>query len=244
MSSFDRYCNAPAVVCPVAFGPTGLDQFRLWYAVYAQSGSTLPVAILTDEAPAPRSPWCGEHLMVPFSGRHPDHATSTNMRKAGSIKIQGREALQAMGIHKPIIAMDTDIIVQRPLDPLVHICAGYDMALGPNAWSTPYSEWPEVVDELNTGLIWINSPLVAKIWHTLWPYAYDKYQFIRDIPYSDEIVQTVILRRLQGLVLDRKWNLSHRLEAEYGEATCIHYHGPNKDKFAAHAKRIIEEAKP
>jgi hypothetical protein len=136
------------------------------------------------------------------------------------------------------------MIVQENLDPLAHLCADYAMACGPNAWSTAYDWWPEVVDELNTGLIWLNSDDPCNEWNTLWPWAYRIFPPIREIPYSDEIVQTVVLRRLgrAALILDPHWNLSHRRipgDGSRADAAIVHFHGPGKAKLATYARRHI-----
>jgi len=232
-------------LCPVAFGAEGRAALDLFLTCYAKSGSTWPVCILSDEEPIPTPPGV---CCAPYVGAWPENCQTTAMRKAGAIKIAARRALTALLGQPPgpLVACDLDMVIQRPLDPLADLCAGACMACGPNAWSTTYAWWPEVIDELNTGLIWLADDAPSAEWERLWPWAYRIFQPIREIPYSDEIVQTVVLRRLQGLILDRRWNLSHRLLPAAGDlhpdAAVIHFHGPNKPKLAAYASRYLAGA--
>jgi hypothetical protein len=226
-------------VCPVAFGQPGSDALALWLRAYRLSGSALPVCVISDGEPMDTHGLPVAH----FAGMWPAGSTSTGMRKAGAIKIAARRLLrETLGYDGPVIAIDTDIIQQRPIDGLVDVCTGSEMAIGPNAWETRYSWLPELRDEKNTGLIWLDSDEPERQWNAVWPSLYESVQEIREIPYSDEIVQSLIWQRLNGPELDRTWNLSHRLTGEYATAMAVHFHGPNKTAMAAHVLALEAQA--
>jgi len=215
-------------VCPVAFGEPGSEMLLMWLRAYEKSGSTLPVCVISDGQPMdshglPVAPYVGD--WPPMTGA---------MHKAGAIKIAAPMAIaDHLGFDGPVIAVDCDIVQLHPLDDMVSVCTGHTMAIAPNAWQTTWPWLPELRDEKNTGLMWLDGTDPLDMWLELWPAIYNNTPEAREVGYSDEIVQSLIWQRLGGPELDSLWNLSHRCTEQFQDAYAIHFHGPNKDKMAA-----------
>ena len=213
------------MVCPVAFGEEGTRMLELWLRAYQHSGSTFPVTVITDDPTTdtlglPVAATCIEGM--PHAG---------GMHRAGCIKISAFVALRERGHDGPVIAMDCDIIQVQPIDPLADVCCAESMAIAPDPREARWPWLPELQEEKNTGLIWLNSDEPYRMWRNLWPHYWHTIHQVREVTYSDEIVQSLIWQRMCGLELDRRWNLSHRQTELYDEASAVHFHGTNKDKM-------------
>lgn len=221
------------IICPVAFGKQGSKMLKVWLDHYNQSGSTLQVIAMTDDETleADCDIMCIKHTE---DFNHPQH-------RAGYLKMAA-----VKHIKPPVIAVDCDLIIKRPIDSILPYVQMFKMALGEDPNTRTYRDYPECGEELNSGLIWLNDKSLFDKYMQMWHRVKD-YNLILKHAWADEIVCTALLRSLpedDQTIYPKTYNYSRQWENR-DQAVTVHYHGPiGKDMMQEDLAMMLAEEEP
>jgi hypothetical protein len=148
--------------------------------------------------------WSGQARMVEAS-------PYTGLARAGWLKAQA--------CARGYVGMDCDILMQRPCPVPTTLSVGMCADIGNRRY-----ECLDGREELNSGLIVVRDASVGARFLDTFVWA---MTFVPAEPWRDEIAASWAFYQLDGLLLDQRYNTSHRA-AELGSAFGVHYHGHTK----------------
>lgn len=238
-------------VCPVAFGPKGVEALRIWLDFWDRAGSELKYAPITTPGSATEVHYlCLDEYPEGYAGalvvdRDPPEAAGHPQHRAGWLKLAARAC-----IDRPVLACDCDLVFLRDPQELVGDLLAADpyhtLALAPDPWPRTYDWWPELGQEMNTGLIWCDSAYACDRYLEIWR-EHDCPE-LRKLPWADEVVTTGMWREIEGdaiaaATIDQTWNYCHGYVRDNKPLTnpaTFHGHGQaGKTKLRALHERLL-----
>jgi hypothetical protein len=205
-------------------------QIEAWCYFYKKSKTTLKPYLLSDQTKKPIG-W--EFDIIEVKDPNPPVRYDV-LNKVGWIKAQGYETLG------PCIIMDLDCCILQNLDHLKELECPIAMPIDPSR--RIYADWPEVGEELNAGLILMNSPEILSRFKYWWT---TKTHYLK-ITYFDEIIFSAICREFCGQILQESYNGTWPIGDDAALETLhsnpgtiiLHFHGKRKNQLEKFYKKV------
>lgn len=205
---------------------------KAWAWHYRRSGTTLRPCLLMDRTTEPPAWW--EYDAVRLADCDPPQRRDV-LNKVGWMKAQ---AYTELG---PCLLMDIDNLILTDIDHLAD--RAVPMAMPTDPARRVYADWPEVGEELNAGLMWLNSPAILPEFRRWWDAKLDPYFSLKT--YYDELIFSAVCRQMGGVELPEDYNGSWEVGDDAGmfavarRAKVLHFHGHRKAQLETYLKKAV-----